>query len=224
MAALNRYGMGVLLVMMIAHNAATGAPADEASGPAAARPVLIAAKGTDVFGAQAKSAAPGKEAEAVDSVFRRLPPEDQRISRALLEAERVGASSDAAWSLDKIASARASGKDWESIVTEMQTRGLIASGELKDVLSPRAFASSPKGSERFAADLAVADGPPGEKPQAKKAKLSRSGAVKPGAKTRAKTSEVAAVPGATGSGCDAGATQAELRAGAPVHGTVAQTK
>ena len=224
MTTLNQHGMGLLLAMMIAQGAANEAPAEKASGPAAARPVLIAAGETDAFGAQAKSGAPGKEAEAVDSAFRRLPAEDQRIARALLEAEQVGAGSDAAWSLERIASARASGKDWESIVTEMQTRSLIAAGELKDVLSPRAFASTLQESEQFATDLAVANGPPVEKPQAKKAKPFQAVAVKPASKTRVKTTEIAAVPGiTTGSGCDAAsaAGQAELSAGAPAPGTVA---
>lgn len=224
MMTMNQHGMGLLLAMMIAHGAAGEAPAEsgaETVAPpmmiaAAARPVLIAAGEEDTFGAPAKGGAPNKGAEAADGTFRRLPAEDRRIARALLEAEQVGASSDAAaaWSLDKIASERASGKDWETIVTEMQTRSLVAAGELADVLSPRAFASRLKDSEQLSAGLAVANGPPAETARMK-TKPSQIAAGKPGSKSRPKSTEVAANPGAkAASGCDATGAEAEAELGA----------
>ena len=214
MTTMNEHGLGLLLAMMIAHGAANEAPAEKANDVAAPRPVLVAAGEADTFGAPSSGIVPDRKIEAAESTFRRLPVEDQRTARALLEAEQVGAESNAAtpWSLGKIASERASGKDWETIVTEMQTRSLIAAGELADVLSPRNFASRLGKSEDLSAGLAVANGPPVGTPQTKKLKASQAAAEKFVLKARPKATEIAANPGATGCNAASAATEAELNA------------
>jgi len=158
MMALGQQGLGVLVALMIARGAAGQAPPQQESVQAP-HPVLIAASESD-------SARAGKAQSAVspEGAFKRLPAGEQRVARALLEAEQVGPDSAPAWSLDRIAAAKESGKGWEGIVREMQGQSLIAAGEPERVLegakgAPRALARRDGDAEELSADLATASGP-----------------------------------------------------------------
>jgi hypothetical protein len=133
---MGQQGAGLLVALMIAQHAQSGPAEQPGVKSGAPAPLLIASAQMDTAGA-----------------FRRLTPYDQRVARGLLEAEKVGAGP--AWSLDKIAAARASGKEWESIIAEMQDERLVAAGDPKSVLRGRA---APGGSEQFS-DVSVASGP-----------------------------------------------------------------
>jgi len=144
-------GAELIMALMLAHAAPAQGPAP-AEHPAveAQRPMLIAA---------GESSA-GGPAEAIEGAFRELSGPEKTRARNLLEAQHISPASGSAWSLDKIASVRKSGKSWERIVITLQRARLLAAGDPNDILSgrpdePRAVAQG----ELLTGGMAAASGP-----------------------------------------------------------------
>ncbi|MGB8275202.1 MAG: hypothetical protein WCF16_08060, partial [Alphaproteobacteria bacterium] len=73
--------------------------------------------------------APGEEAGA----YARLSADDQRIARALMDAQTLRRDGAQCWSLDRIADARTGSRDWAEVFHAMHTDGLLAERSLAQV-------------------------------------------------------------------------------------------
>ncbi len=145
-------GVGLLVALMLARGAATEAPDRTPPNSAVMQPELVASAAPAAGGESA-----GPAAVSAEGAFKRLPAGEQKTARAMLEAERVGPASDPAWSLDKIAAAKAAGKDWNEILAEMQAQHLVAGGDSKIAAITRG--ASANGKEQLSGELATANGP-----------------------------------------------------------------
>lgn len=150
-------GAGLIMALMLAHGAPAEAPqgATEVAEPAP-REMLIAA---------GDEATRRPDEEAVAGAFRELPEDEQARARRLLEAQRITPDSGPAWSLDRIAAMRQSGKDWERIVVLLQRKRLVAAGSPAEILgepeAPRAVAETQD--EALTGAIGTAGGPDGER-------------------------------------------------------------
>ena len=66
-------------------------------------------------------------------VFAQLPPAEQKIARALFEAQSTGASTPL--TLDEIAAKKQGGQGWGEIFKQMKARGLVTQKNLGQVVS-----------------------------------------------------------------------------------------
>lgn len=146
-------GAGLIMALMLAQGAPAQAPGDgqEVAAPAAQQEMLIAAGEPSAGGGNAQEGA-----------FRQLSDAEKERARNLLEAQRITPGSGPAWSLDKIAAVRQSGKPWDRIVVELQRKRLLAAGEPGEILgggesAPRAVAEG----EALSGAIATAGGPEG---------------------------------------------------------------
>jgi hypothetical protein len=65
--------------------------------------------------------------------FTRLSPGEQKIARALFEAQSTGASTPL--TLDEIAAKKQGGQGWGEVFKQMKTRGLVTQKNLGQVVS-----------------------------------------------------------------------------------------
>ena len=146
-------GAELLMALMLAHGAPADAPVQAQTPVVQEAPAMLIAAGEP---------SAGGPAEAREGAFRELSESEQTRARAVLEAQLITPGSGPAWSLDKIAAMRGSGKSWERIVVLLQRERLIAAGDPARILkgqkpAPSAVAEG----ELLTGGMGVAAGPAG---------------------------------------------------------------
>ncbi len=73
---------------------------------------------------------------AQTDAFTRLPPREQKIARALFEAQATRrTSAPKSLTLEQIAAKRQQGAGWEDVFREMKAQGLLTQKSLSEVLT-----------------------------------------------------------------------------------------
>jgi hypothetical protein len=91
--------------------------------------------------AAAQTAAPPAATASNEGAFDNLSPGNQKIARALFEAQQSGAASKPL-AMDRIAAMKQSGKGWGEVFREMKAQGLVQEKNLGQVVSK--YSAKPK--------------------------------------------------------------------------------